>query len=73
MRWIIKLKTHHWKIILYFQFSFCKIIEHIEIQLSTEVLFIICDFLYQSGYHSYLIKVGLGLGEDAKSSFALFN
>jgi len=43
-----------------------KIIEHVEVQLNTEVLFIICDYLYQSGYYSYLIKVGLGLGEDAK-------
>jgi len=30
-------------------------------------------YLYQSGYYSYLIKVGLGLGEDTKVSFALFN
>jgi len=30
-------------------------------------------YLYQSGYCSYLIKVGLGLGEDAKVSFPLFN
>jgi len=30
-------------------------------------------YLYQSGYYSYLIKVGLGLGEDANGSFALFN
>jgi len=36
-------------------------------------LFIICSFLYQSSYYSYLIKVGLGLGEEANDSFALFN
>jgi len=30
-------------------------------------------YLYQSGYDSYLVKVGLGLGQDAKGSFALFN
>jgi len=36
-------------------------------------LFIICDYLYQSGYYSYLIKVGLGMGEDNKGSFTLFN
>ncbi len=36
-------------------------------------LFIICSYLFQSGYYSYLIKVGLGLGEDAEASFALFN
>jgi len=36
-------------------------------------LFIICHYSYQSSYYSYLIKVGLGLSEDAKSRFALFN
>jgi hypothetical protein len=41
--------------------------------MDTEVLFIICNYLYQSGYYSYLIRVGLGLGDDVKSSFALFN
>jgi len=30
-------------------------------------------YLYQSCYYNYLIKVGLGLGYDAKGSFALFN
>jgi len=36
-------------------------------------IFTICGCLYQSGYYSYLIKIGLGLGEDTKGSFALFN
>jgi hypothetical protein len=31
------------------------------------------SYLYQSGYYSYLIKVGLGLSEDACVVFALFN
>jgi hypothetical protein len=35
-------------------------------------LFIICDYLYQSGYYSYLIKVGLGWSKDANSDFALY-
>jgi len=43
--------------------KFCKMIRHC---LSS-------FHLYQSGYYSYLIKVGLGLGEDAKGVFALFN
>ncbi len=29
--------------------------------------------LDQSNYYSYLIKVGLGLGNEAKSSFVLFD
>jgi len=33
-------------------------------------LLIICNYLYQFCYYSYLIKVGLGLGQEAKSSFA---
>jgi hypothetical protein len=32
-----------------------------------------CNYLYQSSYYSYLIKVGLGWGEAARSCFALFN
>ncbi len=36
-------------------------------------LFIICGCLYQSGYYSNLIKIGLGMGGDTKGSFALFN
>jgi len=35
--------------------------------------FIIYGYWYQSGYYSYLIRVGLGLAEGAKGSFALFN
>jgi len=31
------------------------------------------SYLYQSGYYSYLIKVGLRLGEDAHVELALFN
>ncbi len=31
------------------------------------------SYLYQSGYYSYLIKVGLGLSEDARIALALFN
>ncbi len=37
------------------------------------ILFIIYGYLYQSGYNSYLIMVGLGLDEDSKGGFALFN
>jgi len=52
-------------------------IEHSWISIEYWSLFIICNYLYQSGYYSYLIKVGLSLSEDAKSSFvakfALFN
>ncbi len=36
-------------------------------------LFIICGYLYQSGYYSYLIRIGLGLGVETKGSFVLFN
>jgi len=32
-------------------------------------LFIICGYLYQTMYYSYLIKVGLGLDEDTKWAF----
>jgi len=28
--------------------------------------------LYQSGYYSYLIKIGLGLGQDAHVALVLF-
>jgi len=31
------------------------------------------SYLYQSGYFSYLIKVGLGFGEDTCVALALFN
>ena len=31
------------------------------------------SYLYQSGYYSYLIKVGLGLDEDTRVALALFN
>jgi len=31
------------------------------------------SYFYQSGYFSYLIKVGLGLGEDTHIALALFN
>ncbi len=30
-------------------------------------------YLYQSSYYSYLIRVGLGSGEDACIALALFN
>jgi len=36
-------------------------------------LFIICSNLNQFDNYSYIIKVGLGLGKDAKGSFALYN
>jgi len=48
-------------------------IEHGRSSIEYWILFIIFDHLYLSGYYSYLIKVCLGLGEDAKSGFALFN
>jgi len=31
------------------------------------------SYLYQSGYYSYLINVGLGLGEDARVALLVFN
>jgi len=43
------------------------------IQFNTQVYSSFVRYLYQSGYYSYLIKVGLGLGEESKASFALFN
>ncbi len=30
------------------------------------------SYLYQSGYYSYLIRVGLGFGEDTQIVLALF-
>jgi hypothetical protein len=38
---------------------------------NTEVYPSFVGYLYQSSYYNYLIKVGLGLGEDA--FIALFN
>ncbi len=42
-------------------------------KINTEVYSSFCGYLYQFGYYSYFIKFGLGLGEDAKGSFALFD
>jgi len=53
--------------------KFCKMIRHCLSSFQQWSLFIICGYLYQSGYYSYLIKVDLGLGENAKGCFALFN
>ncbi len=52
---------------------FCKMIWHCLSSIQYWSLTIICSYLSQSGYYSYLIKVGFGFGEDAKVSFALFN
>ncbi len=52
---------------------FCKIIQDDIVQFNTEVYSSFVRYLYQSGYYSYLIKTGFGLGENTKSSFALFN
>ncbi len=40
---------------------------------NTEVYSSFVSYLYQSGYYSYLIKVGLGLGENTCVALALFN
>jgi len=53
---------------------FCKMIWYGWSSNENWNLFIICDYLYQSGYYSYLIKVGLGEVRmlDVRS-FALFD
>ncbi len=45
----------------------------IKFNSSSEVYSSFVSYVYQSGYYSYLIKVGLGLGEDACIVFALIN
>ncbi len=41
-------------------------------QFNTEVYSSFVSYLYQSDYYTYLIKVGLGLGEHACIAFELF-
>jgi len=45
----------------------------IKFNSKTEVYSSFVSHLYQSGYYSYSIKVGFGLGEDACVAIALFN
>jgi len=55
-----------------FVIFFCKM-SKIKFNSKTEVYSSFVSHLYQSGYYSYSIKVGFGLGEDACVAIALFN
>ncbi len=48
-------------------------VEHSWSLLEYKSLFNFCNYLYLSGYYSYLIIVGFGFSEDVESSVALFD